>query len=197
MIIFLFILSGFVVAPWLSDIKTMLTVVGESQSTLGIVLIGVCYTLLLAIPFVPAFELGILIMILFGKSGCVLAYMCTLAGFSLSYFIGWLIYRHNGHPQIFSGAKQYRTQLMFEKLAQNRSGVWLQRCCPRFLREHRYFSIAMLINLPGNVVIGGGGGIAMFCGAHRHIQFNKYFLTLVIAISPVPLSMLLGIRLVS
>jgi hypothetical protein len=55
-----------------------------------------------------------------------------------------------------------------------------------FLFNSRYFIIAILINLPGNTIIGGGGGIALLCG------MKGFILTIAIASSPIPLLLLFG-----
>ena len=57
---------------------------------------------------------------------------------------------------------------------------------PLMLR-HRYLAIAMLINLPGNMLIGGGGGIALVAGMTRLFPWPAFLLTIAIAVAPVPL----------
>src|SRR5512143_321222 len=51
--------------------------------------------------------------------------------------------------------------------------------------------LAVLFNLPGNVVIGDGGGIALIAGMSRLFPFPKYVLLVCLAITPVPLLFLL------
>jgi hypothetical protein len=56
-----------------------------------------------------------------------------------------------------------------------------------FLLRHRFIALAVAINLPGNILIGGGGGIAMFAGMSGIFPFPMYLLTIVLAVAPVPL----------
>jgi hypothetical protein len=60
-----------------------------------------------------------------------------------------------------------------------------------FLLRHRYLVLAVLFNLPGNVIIGDGGGIALIAGMSRLFPFPKYVLLVCLAITPVPLLFLL------
>jgi len=60
-----------------------------------------------------------------------------------------------------------------------------------FLLRHRYLIIAILFNLPGNAVIGGGGGIGVIAGMSRLFPFPKYVFLVCVAITPGPLFFLL------
>jgi len=60
-----------------------------------------------------------------------------------------------------------------------------------FLLKYRYLALVLAINMPGNVVIGGGGGIAMMAGLSRLFSPGLYFLTIAIAVSPIPLALLI------
>lgn len=46
------------------------------------------------------------------------------------------------------------------------------------------------LNLPGNALIGGGGGIALMAGMSRLFSFPLFLLSLTVAVSPVPLAIL-------
>jgi uncharacterized integral membrane protein len=48
------------------------------------------------------------------------------------------------------------------------------------------------LNLPGNSVLGGGGGIAALCGLSRQFYWWRYVLTLIVATAPIPLLVLVG-----
>jgi hypothetical protein len=47
------------------------------------------------------------------------------------------------------------------------------------------------LNIPGNIVIGGGGGIAMIAGLTGLYSFPRYLLTIAIAVAPIPLAITL------
>ena len=60
-----------------------------------------------------------------------------------------------------------------------------------FLIRHRYLALAILVNLPGNILIGGGGGIALVAGASKLFSTLGFIITIAFAVSPVPLAILL------
>jgi hypothetical protein len=47
-------------------------------------------------------------------------------------------------------------------------------------------TLAVLLNLPGNIIIGGGGGIALIAGMTRLYSPPTYLTTIAIAVAPVP-----------
>ncbi len=62
-----------------------------------------------------------------------------------------------------------------------------------YLVKYRYLTIAVLINMPGNYLLGGGGGISIVCGTSRRISWKGFLLTIALAVSPVPILAYLGI----
>ena len=52
--------------------------------------------------------------------------------------------------------------------------------------------IAVTLNLPGNVLIGGGGGIGLIAGMSGLCPFPKYILCVSLAIAPLPILLLAG-----
>jgi hypothetical protein len=61
-----------------------------------------------------------------------------------------------------------------------------RRVAPHLLR-HRYLLLALLFNLPGNAVLGGGGGIAALAGLSGVFATAPTALTIALAVAPVPL----------
>jgi len=61
-----------------------------------------------------------------------------------------------------------------------------------YLLKHRYLIIAGALNLPGNVIIGGGGGIGLIAGMSGLCPFPKYILFVSLAITPLPILFLAG-----
>jgi hypothetical protein len=57
-----------------------------------------------------------------------------------------------------------------------------------FLLRHRYLALAIAINLPGNILLGGGGGLALMAGISRLFSAPGFLATIAIAVSPVPLA---------
>jgi hypothetical protein len=60
------------------------------------------------------------------------------------------------------------------------------------VRTFRFLLIPLLLNLPGNAVIGGGGGIAMLAGFSRLFSFPVFVAMTAVAVSPVPLLIILS-----
>ncbi len=61
---------------------------------------------------------------------------------------------------------------------------WLLRLATRF----RYVAILIAINVPGNFLIGGGGGIALMAGMSGLFAPLPFVLTVALAVAPVPLA---------
>ena len=160
----------------------------------AIVLVAVVlYIVLMATPFMPGIEIGLALMMLLGNKGAILVYLCTLAALSVSFAIGrkipsrfidlllnWLhLYKASALVhQLESLNQQERLEFLSEKAP--------SRIAP-FLLRHRYLTIAVVVNLPGNALIGGGGGIGLVAGMSKIIPFHGYLMVLAIAIAPVPL----------
>ena len=152
------------------------------------------YVLLMATPFMPGIELGLAVMLVLGSKSALLIYFCTLIALSLSYAAGRFFPIHIVRRFLkwlyLDKTSELVSQL--EPLNQQDRLAFLSRKTPTkiapFLLKHRFASIAVVLNLPGNALIGGGGGIGLVVGMSRIISFHKYFLVIAIAVSPVPLS---------
>ena len=60
------------------------------------------------------------------------------------------------------------------------------------LLKHRYIAIIVALNVPGNAVIGGGGGIALLAGLSGLFTFPRFLASVSLAALPVPLIVLIG-----
>ena len=158
----------------------------------------VVYVLWMAIPFVPGIELGLALMVMLGPKGVVLVYLCTLLSLSLSFAIGRLI-----PLKVFSRLlgwlhlqKARNLVLQLEPLNPEEKLDLLLSSAPSkvipYLLKHRYLMIAVTLNLPGNVLIGGGGGIGLIAGMSGLCPFPKYILFVSLAITPLPILFLAG-----
>ena len=58
--------------------------------------------------------------------------------------------------------------------------------------RHRYVALALLVNVPGNMIIGGGGGILMLAGLSRLFAPVPTMACMAIGVSPVPLTVFLS-----
>jgi hypothetical protein len=117
---------------------------------------------------------------------------------SLSFTIGRLI-PLNSFARFLGWLHLYKAQdlvLQLEPLNSKEKLDFLLRSAPSrvipFLLKHRYLMIAIALNLPGNALIGGGGGIGLISGMSRLYPFPKYILLVSLAITPLPLLLLAG-----
>ena len=60
-----------------------------------------------------------------------------------------------------------------------------------WLLKHRYIAVIVALNVPGNALIGGGGGIALLAGMSGLFTFPRYLAALALAVLPVPLFVLI------
>ena len=158
---------------------------------------AVLYVVLMALPFMPGIEIGLMLMAMLGVGGIVLVYLCTVLALSLSFLAGRLfppryLARALGWMRL-DRARRLVTEL--EPLGAEERFRFLARSTPSrivpFLLRHRYLVLAVLFNVPGNAIIGGGGGIGLIAGMSRLFPFPKYVLLVCLAITPVPLLFLL------
>jgi len=150
------------------------------------------YVLALATPFVPGVEIGLAIMLLLGTKGIVAMYFGTLGGLSLAYGVGRLLPMAS-LAILLGWLRLRRAQALVETLAaipREHQLDHLLRIAPTrvlpFLLRHRYLALALAFNLPGNALLGGGGGIALLAGLSGQFRFWRYLLMLCVAIAPVP-----------
>lgn len=151
------------------------------------------YVMLMAIPFMPGIEIGLALMILLGSKGALLVYLCTVLALSISFIIGrkapprliimllnWLhLYRASTLvTELEPLNHQQRLELLYEKAP--------SKLVPLLLR-HRYLAIVAILNLPGNALIGGGGGIGVIAGMSKIVPFYVFILLTTVAVAPVPL----------
>jgi hypothetical protein len=165
------------------------------EPMLHAILLGtaVLYVLLMATPFMPGIEVGLVLMLMLGSKGALLVYLCTLVALSISFVVGhklptqpvcrfldWLHLRRAAGlvRQLEPLNQQQRLELLNAKAP--------ARMAP-FLLRHRYLAIAAALNMPGNALIGGGGGIALVVGMSKIVPFYSFLALVAVAVAPVPL----------
>ncbi|MGB3399379.1 MAG: hypothetical protein WBA34_04310 [Candidatus Deferrimicrobiaceae bacterium] len=155
------------------------------------------YMLLLEIPVLPGIELGLMLMAMLGGKGIVLVYLCTVLALSLSFLFGRLLPpRHLARALGWFHLTRARDMVdALAPLGPEERLRFLTKSAPSrivpFLLRHRYLIIGVLFNLPGNALIGGGGGIGLIAGMSRLFPFPKYLLLICLAITPGPIVFLL------
>ena len=151
------------------------------------------YILLMATPFMPGIEVGMAVMMLLGHKSALLIYMCTLVALSISYLIGrfFPLYLVQRFLQWLYLVKASELVSQLEPLKRSERLNLINEKAPTkiapLLLNHLYLTVAVVLNLPGNALIGGGGGIGLMVGMSGVVPFYKYLATVAIAVLPVPL----------
>ncbi len=162
----------------------------------------VIYAVLIAIPFVPGVEIGLSVLAAGGPGIAPLVWVATASGLSLAFFVGctvpiaWL-------RRVLTDLHMIRAAhnvARFEAMPQEGRVAFIHALLPRkycgWIIKYRYVNLAVLINIPGNSVIGGGGGIAFLSGLSGTFRAPLAILTIAIASAPVPLAIwLFGLKL--
>ena len=183
----------------LGKVEKLLMSAKEHLGIGGLILGGVLYLLLLSTPFVPGVELGLLLMCLFGREGIVFVYVSTVGGLLLAFSVGrcfpnrWMTWwlSKPGVAEISSQdsvADWEQWMLKHSKIGQK-----ILRRFGSSLLPYRYLVVGVLFNLPGNSVLGGGGGISLICGVSHLFKWQWFLLTVILVTAPVPLLVFFGL----
>ncbi len=179
------------------ELQSLLTSSGYEIGILALAMSGIAYLLLLALPFVPGVELGLLIMVFFGRDGVIAAYLATIGGLCLAYTAAWLLPNQMTSRWVtrlgLSDAAEDPGAAINGMVANATVAGRLAGKFGSFLLDHRYLTLAACLNLPGNSVLGGGGGIAFLSGLSGQFHWGRFILTVVLATAPIPLLVLSGL----
>lgn len=152
-----------------------------------------------AMPFIPGAEIGFGLMVIFGGKVAILVYGAMVSALTISYLVGalvppaWIVrfFRYLG----FGKAAQLAQQLA-SRDRESRIDYLLETAPRRWvpmLVRHRYLAMMLVLNLPGNSLVGGGGGLALAAGMSGLFRFPAFFAALLVAVAPIPLFFLLTI----
>lgn len=156
----------------------------------------VIYIFLMALPFCPGIEIGLGMILLFGAEIVPLVYLSTVAALLLAFLIGRLVPART-LIDAFDLLRLHRARdllLRLEPLDSQQRLEFLGSGSTRFVRsllKYRYVAVAIAFNTPGNIIIGDGGGIALAAGFSRLFSVPAFALTVILAVSPVPIVILL------
>ena len=192
-IVLLNLVGGWLVAQFDFTIRP-----SNSDMMYRIVLVAaLVYVLAMAMPFVPGIEIGLAIMLAMGPAGVPFVYLCTLLALALAFLVGRFI-PLSLIARLFAWLHLKKARRMIETLAaqppDERLALLLQEAHAGWahrLLVYRHLAVAVVMNLPGNAVIGGAGGIAMIAGMSHLFRFPLFMLTMAVAITPVPVIMVL------
>lgn len=168
---------------------------GEQDAAQFWVLAGVftLYTLLISIPFVPGLEIALALLMLRGAELALPIYLSTVLGLILAYGAGHLI-PLSALARVFLDLHLTRAAALTREMAalpsRDRAAALQSHLPSRFAApalRYRYLGLALLINMPGSGLIGGGGGICLTAGMSRLFSPHWSMLTLSLAVLPFPL----------
>ncbi len=160
----------------------------------GILLVVVlAYAVLIAIPFVPGIEIGVSLMMIRGSEVAPVVYLATVLGLVAAFLAGRYL-SYDWLHQVLMDLRLKRACNFLERIkGMNRQqrldtlrGV-LPNWAQGFAIKFRYVMLALLINIPGNSLIGGGGGISFLAGLTRLFSPWVTVLAIAVAVAPVPL----------
>ncbi|WP_145991951.1 hypothetical protein [Neptunicoccus cionae] len=178
---------------WLgAEVKRVETGGKKVMLTGMLVLILLVYALVIAVPFVPGVEIGFALMAMQGAKIAPFVFIFTFMGLALAFLVGHLL----PYPVLSRFLESWGLRKAARMVRDTQSLDLEQRTSlmksrlPGFLGplfvNWRYVFLAILINIPGNMVLGGGGGICFSAGLSRLFRPAWALITLALAVAPVP-----------
>jgi len=189
------VLAATWVAHQVRDTLIHSTVTASDPAMRGVIAVGiVAYILLLAMPFVPGTEIGIALLTAFGATIAPVIYVSTVVSLMLAFTVGQLL-PLTALVRLLDGLRLRKAADLVRRAAplsrDDRVAMVLNGATPRvvsFTMRHRYIALALAVNLPGTVAIGGGGGIMLMVGLSRFFAPIPTLVTVALAVSPVPIA---------
>lgn len=151
------------------------------------------YVLLMMLPFVPGVEIGLAMMVMFGPEIVPLVYGGTVLALVLAFLLGRLVPQQAMIETLETFHLRRAGGLLrnIEALSPDERVEYLFRNASTrivpFLLRHRFLAVMVALNLPGNALIGGGGGICLMAGFSRLFVFPQFLVAVAVAVAPVPL----------
>lgn len=188
-------LSHYLIDYALSWADSLPTTAEASAENLVLLAIFTTYALLIALPFVPGIEIAIALLVLRGPEFAIPIYLATFSGLSLAFLAGRLVPIH-ALRRLFLDLHLVKAAALVDRLAPlgpTRRVREIQRALPRkharLALRYRYVGLALLINMPGSGMIGGGGGICLMAGMSGVFTPRITLPIIAVAILPFPLIM--------
>lgn len=157
-----------------------------------VLLVMIVYALLIAVPFVPGIEIGLSVMMMQGPESAPLVYLFTVLGLVLAFLVGRLM-PYGYLYRIFADLGLKRASSLIEDLKPKTTQERIDILCdtlPAWIGPHlvrfRYLMLAVSLSIPGNMLIGGGGGICLVAGISRLFSIPATLFTIALAVLPVP-----------
>ncbi len=155
------------------------------------------FVIVTAIPFVPGAEIGLGLIMLMGKEVLALVYGSMVLALLISYLVGRFIPARKTAAafRFFGLSRAAGLALQMAPLNPRERLAYLTENTPRrmlpILLKYRFLALFVVLNIPGNGLIGGGGGIAFIAGLSGIFPFPAYLITILLAVAPLPLFILI------
>jgi hypothetical protein len=183
---------------WLVEYAGMdLDANGQSHDLYMMTVGVVVFAIFLAIPFVPGIEISLALLAVFGPNAAIAIYFATVTALTTSWLVGRLL-PIGLIAKLFGSLGLQQAQRLVQRLqplsAEERLELLTEQAPKRViptLLKHRYIAVMAALNVPGNAVIGGGGGIALSAGLSGLFTFPRFLASVALAALPVPLMVLL------
>lgn len=193
------LVAGWFAGKWLLDLVSI-DVANESPDRVRVVVIlaTAAFIVASAVPFVPGIEIGLGLIFAFGAKMAVLVYASLVIALTGSFLVGRFVPVERVAAAFgYLGLNKARDlALRLAPLGPDERRELLtaqmpKRIAPLLLR-YRYLALIVLFNVPGNSVVGGGGGIAFTAGLSGFYSVPGFVFSLAIGAVPVPLFILIG-----
>ena len=155
---------------------------------------------LVALPFLPGAEIGVALLTAFGATLAPVVYLTVVLALMTSFLLGRTV-PLTTLARLCDLARLGRASAYLRRLGEVPRDQVLAHVLEgsatgpvRHLLRFRYLLLIVLINMPGNIVIGGGGGIAFAAGVSRCFGILPYCLAIALAVMPLPLATILIAR---
>ncbi len=174
------------------------------ETKIGILLaVFAAFAVLVSVPFMPSVNMAMALMILRGPDEVWAVYAASVAGLSFAFFYGYLVPHRILHI-IFADIGFHRGTALIDRFAgMNRTErlAHIYEFTPNRIRgwltKWRYLTIAIALNFPGSVVVGGAGGILLVAGMSRLFAPLQLMLTIALVLLPIPVAIsVFGIDLI-
>lgn len=160
-------------------------------------LVAGAYLLASALPFVPGAEIGLALIVTLGAPVAPLVYLCMVAALALAFLAGRLV-----PPRLLAAGFAALRMERAAALVRETEGLDPEARRARFaaraphrllpvLLRHPYLALALALNLPGNALLGGGGGLALAAGMSGVYRLLPTLVTILLAVAPFPALVLL------
>jgi len=192
------VVGGVLAGHWLTELVEMdLRPSTEPRVHAMLMFATAVYVLAAAIPFVPGAEVGAVMMMAFGVRIAVLVYAAMVVALLVSFLAGRFV-PASALAGVFGFLGLQRARWLVEHMdtlaPEERLPFLMARAPSRIvptLLGHRYAAIVVILNIPGNTIVGGGGGIALLAGMSRLFAPLYFAVAVSVAVAPIPALVLL------